>query len=457
MIRERRRDERRGPASPLAHGAAAALLLCASLAAGCLRAASPVPALADPPAPPAPAGCRAVAAGADLQAAVEAAEEGAALCLAPGAYAGPLRVDRRVALWGPREAVLRSAGSGTTVRVTAPGAALLGFTVQGSGDRYDLQDAAVHVGADDARVEGLVVRDAIFGLVVERAERATIRNNRIHGTGEEALGLRGDAIRLWETYDSVIEGNVVTHSRDIVVWYASRNAILGNTVAGGRYGTHFMYSRGNEVRGNRYIGNTVGVFAMYSRDVDVAGNLFADSGGSAGIGLGLKESSAMRVERNVFLGNTEGIYLDTSPYAPGETNRFSGNLVRGSETAVAFHSSAKDNVFEGNLFRDNIRQVRVDGGGDATGVLWRGNDFDDYAGYDFDGDGVGDVPYEARRLSNELVASYPNLAFLHGAPALAMVDAVSHILPLFRPRLLLVDPAPRLGLEPPEAPRVDRA
>ena len=53
----------------------------------------------------------------------------------------------------------------------------------------------------------------------------------------------------------------------MVVWYSSRNRVAGNSVAGGRYGTHFMYSHDNVVADNRFVGNVVGVFVMYSRAV----------------------------------------------------------------------------------------------------------------------------------------------------------------------------------------------
>ena len=36
------------------------------------------------------------------------------------------------------------------------------------------------------------------------------------GPDEGPLGLRGDAIRLWETRDSLVEGNEVAGSRDVV-------------------------------------------------------------------------------------------------------------------------------------------------------------------------------------------------------------------------------------------------
>ena len=99
----------------------------------------------------------------------------------------------------------------------------------------------------------------------------------------------------------------------------------------------------------------------------------------------------------------------------------------------------------GNSFRDNRTQVRVEGRGDALRVEWSRNDFDDYAGYDLDGDGLGDVPHEVRSLSEDLTARFPNLAFFRGAPALSLVELAGQVVPLFRARTLLRDPEPRMS------------
>jgi nitrous oxidase accessory protein len=138
---------------------ARALALLAGLALGGAAAAEPA-------AVPAPPACRRLAAGDSLSEALAAASDGDALCLAPGDWQGPVRLARRVALWGPRGAVIHSAGEGTTVSIEAAGAALLGVTVDGSGGRFDLLDAAVRVSADDARVEGVAIRGALFGIPI---------------------------------------------------------------------------------------------------------------------------------------------------------------------------------------------------------------------------------------------------------------------------------------------------
>jgi nitrous oxidase accessory protein len=352
-------------------------------------------------------------------------------------------VDKPLTIWGPRDAVVR-ASDGSTVRVHCDGARLCGFTVAGSGQRFDRMDGGVHLQGDDLVLEGVTVQKALFGIVVEKCKRATVRGCTVVGTGLPAMGLRGDGIRLWETQDSVVEDSEVRDARDVVVWYSSRNRFERNTVVASRYGTHFMYSHDNTVRDCRYVEDEVGVFVMYSHDLVLERNLFAKAGGAAGIGIGLKEAGNLVIEDNWLLANTTGIYVDASPLDPAHTNRYRRNVVRFSEAAIALHASVKRSEFADNEFRDNGATVRVGGQGDALGCEFRGNYYDAYQGYDFDGDGRGDVPFEFRRLSTQLEGRFPELALLHGSPAMTLVDVIGEVMPLFAPRQLLRDASPRM-------------
>src|SRR5690606_27371510 len=105
-----------------------------------------------------------------------------------------------------------------------------------------------------------------------------------------------------------------------------------------------------------------------------------------------------------------------------------------------------DNVFTANAFLDNGEQVSVHGRGSLTlnafaenGV---GNFWSDYAGFDADHDGVGDLPYEPRSLFESLLAREPNLRVLQHSPAQQTVEFTARMLPEVRPEPKLVDPAP---------------
>jgi nitrous oxidase accessory protein len=399
------------------------------------------PAMASPPRPT--VGLE-VAAGTSLAEAIASAAPGATLLLGVGVHTGRVVIDRPLTIWGPRDAVVRSPGQGTTIEVTAPAVALLGFSIEGSGSRFEDTDAAVHLKGDDATVEGLRITGALFGVAASGMHRARIVGNEVVGSGVRDFGLRGDAIRLWEVRDSLVARNHVVDARDIVVWYSPGNEVSGNFVERGRYGTHFMYSSRNRVLDNTYLRNLVGVFVMYCDNVEVSANLVVAADPNDGMGLGLKEAGNVTATGNRIVRCPTGVFVDTSPIQISHMNRFTGNAIEFCDTGVLFHSSEKRNEFVDNAFHGCAVAVRVNGRGDATHVTWRGNYFEDYAGFDLDGDGVGDVPHEPRSLAGQLTSARETFRFFRGTPALGLLDVVSRVLPVLTPAVVFSDPAPRL-------------
>jgi nitrous oxidase accessory protein len=394
---------------------------------------------ADGERPARPPACQTVApSAAGLQAVIDQAPAGAVLCLDDGRHTGPLRITRPLTLWGGPGAVIVSGGNGTTIDVAADGVTLAGFGVDGSGSRFDLLDAAVRVHGADVVIDGLDIRHATFGILTEKSRRVTVRGNRVAGNPAVTVGMRGDSIRLWETTDSVVEDNQVNDGRDLVVWYSARNHIRRNRIRGARYGTHLMYSSDCTVEDNRYERVVVGTFVMYSHRVAVTGNRVA---GASEMGLGLKDAGDIEVRGNGFVHAAMGLYLDGLPPAH-EVNRITGNAVRMCDSGIVFHSSGDRIELAGNELADNRNQVVVEGGGDALGMTWDGNYYDDYAGYDLDGDGIGDVPHQLRSVSGQLIGRYPNLAYFEGAPSLELADAITRMVPLLEPQTLLIDEHP---------------
>ncbi len=397
-----------------------------------------------PTAPARPAEGIDVTDDASLQRHLTEAPDGSTLILAPGEYKGPLLIERGLTLWGPPEAVVITSGTGTTVQLHGVGSAALGFSIKGSGSRYDLLDAALELQGESLRAEGLHISEAVYGIIANKSKKIRLRGNYVVGTGQEAMGLRGDGIRIWETYESEISGNRMRGARDMVIWYSSNNRIFENEVRGCRYGTHLMYSHDNEVRDNTYAGNVVGLFSMYSRELLIQGNTFAASSGSAGIGLGMKESSNLRIQDNMFVGNERGMYFDNSPFGEGTSIEVSNNEFHFSSVALDFHDSPKSVTLKDNLFRANWSLISVAGRGNALAVDAARNDFDSYRGYDLDKDGFGDIPFEERSMSEQLISAHETLALFRGTPASGMLEAIGQLLPLYKPKALLRDERPAM-------------
>lgn len=388
-----------------------------------------------------------VPAGESIQAHFESHPDEVLFILEAGEYSGNIVIDRALELRG-QNSIIQSSGRGTTVRITAPGTVLYSLIVDGSGGRYDQKDAAVAVNADGVRVENVTITGATFGIVVELVKGVKLIGNTVWGDPDIPFGLRGDGIRIWETESSLIMSNQLINSRDLVVWYASGNTFKYNQIMNGRYGVHFMYSHYNRLAHNQFISNVVGSFIMYSRHLVAHYNLFAGTSGPSGYGMGIKESGNLSIVSNAFVNNVVSIYSDNAPYDSREENIFAYNLIASSEWGIEFHGQPKRNIFRNNTLKKNRIQVRVSGQATAEHVTWLENHYDDYRGYDMNHDEVGDIPYQYRRLMNDLSEKNPTLMYFDGTPIYYLINLLGEALPLIQPRIIMSDPRPKMNAYP---------
>jgi nitrous oxidase accessory protein len=377
---------------------------------------------------------------------VDAAPANGLLTPAPGTYAGPVVLDKPLVIDGRGEVTIDGGGRGSVVVLEADGATLKGLRLSNSGDSHNDLDAGVQVRGNFNVIQDLVIDDCLFGIDLQQSEHNLVRRNRISSKAVD-LGLRGDAIRLWYSFHNEVTENVIRDARDTVVWYSADNLIARNDARRGRYSLHFMYSKHNQVQGNHYQGNSVGIFLMYSDGVVIRDNHIASATGPTGVGIGFKETSDVTIEGNRVLYNAVGLYLDVSPYQPDTENRISNNLVAYNGVGVRFLNDWQGNLFRANRFQGNITQVAVTGGKTARRNLWEGNFWDDYAGFDRNGDGVGDTPYQLYGYADRIWMDVPPAQFFKGSPLLEVLDFLERLAPFSEPDLTLADSRPAMTAE----------
>lgn len=385
---------------------------------------------------------------ASISAALAQAVAGDTVVVGPGTYHERLRVERPVTLLGRDRPVIDAGGRGHAVEATAP-LEIRGFTLRNTGKVVEEEHAAVMVRGARAVVADNEMVDVFYGVYLKEAEGSVVRGNRIAGK-DLPPPRRGDGIRLWYSSGSRILHNRVRHTRDVVVYFSNRLEVRGNVITDGRYGLHYMYSDHNVFRENVFENNQVGAFVMYSRDVRLRDNVFAESRGSSGMGLGLKDADDVVARGNLFVRNESGVYLDNSPRARDARNRFDENLFLYNESAVRLLPSVTGNDFRGNSFVANTRPALVSGGmgeGQAAQNDWTGNFWSDYAGFDRDDDGVGDTPHVHARLSDDLMSRHDELQLFARSPVMPILEAVRRFFPFLEPEPVVVDSAPRLAAD----------
>ena len=382
-----------------------------------------------------------------LQQLIDTTETGATLRLPPAFYVGPAVVRRSMRIVAEPGAVLDGRGAGTVLAIEADDVALSGLLIRNSGDRNDGIDAGLRLAGKRAVVEDNTFEDCLYGIRLEQSDGNVVRRNRI-GSKDLPEARRGDAVRIWYSTGNLLEDNEIAGVRDGFAVQAVGNRFHRNTVRDGRYGLLLLQANANEIVANRLLDDAVGIMAIASDDLVITGNEIRAGRDVAGEALLLKDSSRARVEDNDLYASAVAIYLDASPVDAENPNLFRANRIAFNGTSVVLHSDLTGNHFEANRFEGNHAEVVVHGGGTALRNAWRGNAWDAFAGFDRDGDGVGDTPFEVWSWVDRLWMDVPPAQLFRAAPSLTLLDFVDRLAAFTEPRLLMRDEAPRVAQGP---------
>jgi nitrous oxidase accessory protein len=401
-----------------------------------------------------------VAGSMDLVAAVANAPAGATLVVPAGTYRVNLDIDRPLTLVAEGEVVLDGGGRGTVVTITSPDVTVRGFHIRGSGGQIE-ESAGVKVLADRATVAENTFEQVYVGVSVQGASDADIVDNRITGLGQVIAGAehadaavpetsppsapdpddphadhapgagpgaQAEGISLWNASRVLIRGNDISGVRDAVyLAYGTDVMIDTNRFTSSRYAVHSMVGTTVVIFGNTALGNVSGFVVMNSSDVTIGRNTVTDSRSPAtGYGIMLKDVRDITVRENVLARNqvglkAEGAMSESEDEAMVYANRFAANRV-----GIALFATA-DLAFGANAFDANLTQVLALDAGVGRQNVWSyrgaGNAWSDYAGYDVNGDGIGDVPHLSGGAEAVLLASSPSLELLITSPAFDLLSA----------------------------------
>lgn len=386
----------------------------------------------------------------DLQTAVFNSSANAVINVNGGTFYGNLVIDTPVTLNGIDWPVVDGQNEGTVITVNAPGTTIRGFVIKNSGQSLDQENSGIAVETNHTIIENNRFEDTLFGIYSRYGHNSIFRNNSISSKALE-VQRRGDPIRIWYSNDVVLQGNIIDKGRDVVLWYSERLTIIDNKVTNGRYGLHFMYCDDAVIRNNLLLNNSVGAFMMYSRRVLMDGNTIANNRGPSGFGIGLKDMDDAVISNNLILDNRIGTHMDTSPREVDSIGQFTGNVYAYNDIGIQMMPSVRHNQFTGNSFIENEEQMAIDGGSSRTPNLndWsvgeHGNFWSDYAGYDANNDGLGDVQYKSERLFENLMQQKPELRLFIYSPAVNALDFAAKAFPSVRPQPKLEDDYPMMS------------
>jgi nitrous oxidase accessory protein len=374
--------------------------------------------------------------------AVNSSSDGDTIIVFGGNYLGNYVINKSLTLIGISNPIFDGNNNGTVITIEAPRTQFTGFTIKNSGILLDKEDAGILVKADNVTIKNNHLKGVLFGVYLRQSNGSVVKDNLIEGKKELDVPRRGDLFRGWYCKNILVEGNTFKYGRDVILWFSHNTEIIGNNISGARYGLHFMYNSNCKILKNTMTYNSVGMYMMYSRNLLIENNLLAYNRGPSGFGIGFKDLDNVELNKNLIADNRVGVFVDNSPREIDTFVKYSKNVIAYNETGIEELSTLEHSYFTGNSFIENYTQAQLSSAQTSDNDYWKGNYWSDYAGFDKDKNGIGDIPYKSEEFVENLIADNPNLKFFLYSPAINTLNYAAEAFPILQPQARLIDRSP---------------
>ena len=316
--------------------------------------------------------------------------------------------------------------------VLADSVTVRGLTLCGVTTSYLKERSAIRLTeCKDYQISANTIIDCFFGIYLERSHRGLVINNQIKGNATITEAESGNGIHAWHCKLLTISGNWISGHRDGIYFeFVTESQVSENHAENNnRYGLHFMFSNDDTYTNNHFRDNGVGVAVMFSRRIEMRGNTFSHNWGRASYGLLLKEIFDAEIRGNTFLQNTIGIFVEGS----NRINYRSNNFIRNG-WAIKFSGGCEDNDINHNNFINNSMDLVMNA--KLSSNQFHHNYWSNYAGYDLDKDGIGDIPYYPVKLFSYILDQVPEGIVLMRSLFIDLINFSEKVSPIFTPKEL---------------------
>ena len=343
-----------------------------------------------------------------------------------------LVIDKPLTIIGENQPIIDGQLKGEIITIISDGVTVDGFHIINVGTSYTKDYAAIRVRrSKNFVIQNIVFKKLFFGIYIEKSSYGKIIDNKIIGDAIEEYS-SGNGIQLWYSNHIEIENNHVEHVRDGIYLEFSDDCLIKNNVSTQnlRYGLHFMFSNNDVYQDNTFENNGAGVAVMFSKKIKMLNNTFKENWGTASYGMLLKEINDAEIIGNTFKENTIGINIEGSNRIVYKNNNFMNNGWAIKVRGACYANSFLENNFLYNSFDISYNSKINDN-------VFDRNYWSNYAGYDLNKDGVGDVPYRPVKLFSYIVNRTPETIILLRSLFMDIIDFSEKVSPIFTPDNLL--------------------
>lgn len=379
-----------------------------------------------------------------LQDAIDNASPYSTINLSNATYLGSIIINKPLSIIGTGDSVfIDGDAKGSVITINSSEVTLRNLSIINSGTRMDKLDSGIRLNSvENIEIDSCALLNTLYGIDMNIVKNSKITNNYITSKDID-ISLRGNALKLYYTTNTIIANNVINESRDVTLNYSHDNNFTNNTFTNNRFATHLSMSHRNIFDANTYEYNSVSLMFMGAKDTLVINNSIKSSDGAAGIGVVVGHVSNFRFERNILRYNAKAIYIDAKEKAKGMKRYINYNEISYNGEAIHFHVAIKDNTITHNRIFGNIDDIVKDIAGHFDGSnIVEYNYWDRYAGFDRDGDNIGDSPHAIYQYADQLWHYNNKVKFFYGSPIMSLLNFLSNLAPFVEPNLLLVDTKP---------------
>ncbi|WP_273237027.1 nitrous oxide reductase family maturation protein NosD [Flavobacterium lindanitolerans] len=367
-----------------------------------------------------------------IKTAIDRAMNGDTVLVYPGIYKEKgLIVDKKICLIGIDYPVVDGENKYENISIKYPGVLVQGFKVINSGVSSIEDFAGIKIyNTRDVIVRNNKLDNTFFGIYSQYGTNCTFENNEIRAYKLEEQQ-SGNGIHCWKSDSMRIIGNKISGHRDGIYFeFVTRSLIWRNDSQKNlRYGLHFMFSNQDAYVSNIFKNNGAGVAVMFSNHVKMFNNHFEENWGDAAYGILLKEISDSHIEKNRFVKNTIGIYMEGVSRLQMKKNSFERN-----GWAMKIQASCMDITVSSNNFLGNTFDVGTNGS--LVLNTFNGNYWDKYEGYDLNKNRIGDIPYRPVSMYSVIVEKNPPAMMLFRSFMTSLLDKTEKVLPSLTPENL---------------------
>ncbi|MCK9490984.1 MAG: nitrous oxide reductase family maturation protein NosD [Sulfurimonas sp.] len=378
-----------------------------------------------------------------LQEAIDKAPVGATLKLYSGVYSGNIIITKPLTIVGVEDGVIIDGGNvGSVITIKSSNVSLSKLIIQNSGSLMYSLDSGIKIEkAKNINISNCKILDSLYGIDMYMVQNSTIKENFISSKDFD-IALRGDALKIWHSNNNLITKNTITKTRDINLNYSHDNIILNNNITNSRFALKIAHSKNTLIEKNIFKYNSVSIIMMMNENSKIISNSILSSNGAAGIGVILQQGSTI-FDSNKLRYNAKAIYIDSNPNEQSIKRYITNNDISYNKEAIGFHMTIRQNKITNNVFEGNIDDIVKNTAGYKTMLnVVEYNYWDRYAGFDTDGDNIGDNSFLIYQYADRLWHYNNKVKFFYGAPIMSMLNFLAQVAPFIEPIMLLEDTKP---------------